>query len=179
MLNFVRTIGGTGRKLEMLLLKESTTFTVGQAVRSYVTGAVEGAAAALPVLGVLVGIVDSKGTPFRAGNIVPGTAFTNELLTVTTAGGNATYYGLVDISADTVYSAAVNGTVGTTVDSELRGAKIDIDSAGGNLSRVLESTATRTVATAANFYSHGADPLDGTRLLVSIGNSEFGTYRAA
>lgn len=175
MLNFARTIGGVGRKLEMILLKSSTSFAVGQAVRSYVAGVVEGAAAATPVLGVLVGIVDSKGTPFRGGNITAGVAFTNELSSVTTGAGNVLYYGLVDVSKDTVYSAACNGTIGTTVDSELRGAKIDIDSAGGELGRVLESTATRTVATPANFYSHGVDPIDSTRLLVSIANYEIGS----
>lgn len=172
MFNFARTIGGTGRKLEQILLKESLTFTVGQAVKSYVAGTVEHATAATPVLGILVGIVDSKGVPFKSGNIVPGTAFSNELTTVTTAGGNTTYYGLIDISMDTVYSAQVNGTVGTTVDSELRGCKIDVDSANTTYTRVLESTATRTVATTANFYCHGADSKDATRILVSIANHE-------
>lgn len=170
--NFARTIGGVGRKLELVLLKESLTFNVGQAVKSYVAGTAEHATAATPVLGVLVAIVDSKGMPFKSGSITPGTAFANELTTVTTAGGNVTYYGLIDISPDTVYSVNLNGTIGTTVDSDLRGCKIDVDSANTTYTRVLESTATRTVATTANFYGHGADSSDTSRIMVSIANWE-------
>jgi len=158
--------------MEMILLKSEVTFSVGQAVRSYVAGVVEHSVAATPVLGILVGIVDSKGNPIRPGSIVAGTAFDNTVTTVTTGAGNTTYYGLVEIGTDTIFSVAVNGTIGTTVDSELRGCKIDIDSANTEYGRVLESTATRTVATTANFYCHGVDPKDATRLLVSIANDE-------
>jgi len=36
----------------------------------------------------------------------------------------------------------------------------------------LETTATRTIGTPANFYSLGVDPLDSTRLMVTLGMSE-------
>jgi len=66
----------------------------------------------------------------------------------------------------------VSGTIGTTVDSELPGARLDINSAGNNEDELLESTATRTISTPATHYSHGVDPNDSGNLLVSVNMSE-------
>lgn len=167
-----RSIGGVGRKLEKILLGSSLAFAVGDAVETLTTGVALRAVAAKHVLGVIDSICDKNGLPFKSTNPVAGTASGTDTRSITTGAANATYYAMVDISQDTVYSAAVNGTMNTTNNSNLRGIMIDIDSAGSSFGRVLESTATRTQGVEANFYGHGVDPDDSTRILVSIALSE-------
>jgi hypothetical protein len=172
-LNYKRSIGGVGRKLEKVLLGSSLAFAVGDAVETLTTGVALRATAAAHVLGIIDSICDKDGLPFKSSNPVAGTASGTDTRSITTGASNTTYYAMVDVSRDTIYSAAVNGTLGTTNSSTLRGCMIDIDSAGGSYGRVLESTATRTKGVEANFYSHGVDPNDSTRLLVSLALSEF------
>ena len=172
-LKYKRTIGGVGRKLEKVLLGSSLEFNVGDLVETMSTGVALRGEAGKPVLGVIASICDKDGLPFKSSNPVAGTASGTDTRSKTTGAGNTTYYAMVDVSKDSVYSADVTGTVGTTVDSELRGCRIDIDSAGSLFGKVLESTATRTEGTEANFYCHGVDPDDSGNILVSIAMSEF------
>jgi hypothetical protein len=124
-------------------------------------------------LGVIQAITDEHGAPIVNEAVTAGTAAGVDTNSVDTDASNSdNYHALVDISKDTVYSAEVNGTLGTTNDSDKVGAKIDVDSSNSDQGRVLESTATRTVATTANFYSLGKDPEDDERLMVKIANSE-------
>jgi len=176
-LNFKRTVGGVGRKLELVLLANSQTVEVGDVIETYSAGKGTLGTAALPVLGVVLALVDSKGLPLPAPAVVAGTASGSDVRSQATS-TTGTYYALVDVSKDTVYSASVSGTLGTTGSSTLRGCYIDINSAGTEYGQLLETTASRTTgATGANgnFYSHGLDPDDSTRLLVSIANHEFDT----
>lgn len=170
--NFVKTIGGVGRKLELVQLANSQTVEVGDVVETYTTGKAVLQTAAHLVGGVIHALVDADGMPIATSNPVPGTASGVDTRSVATGTGGE-YYALVDFGKDSVYSAAVNGTIGTTATSNLRGCHIDIDSDPG---KVLESTATRTEGVEANFYSHGVDPKDSTRLLVSIAASEMNTW---
>ena len=78
---------------------------------------------------------------------------------------------MVDTNQNSKYSAQVNGTLGTTASSNLPGCYIDVDSDNTTYTRLLESTAVRS-GFKGNFYSHGLDPNDSTRLIVSIHNSE-------
>jgi len=172
-LKYKRTIGGVGRKLEQVLLGSSLAFAVGDAVETLSTGVALRATAGAPLLGVIASICDADGLPIKSTNPVAGTASGTDTRSVTTGAANATYYAMVDVSNNTIYSADVTGTVGTTVDSELRGCRIDIDSAGTEFGKVLETTATRTEGTEANFYCHGVDPDDSGNILVSIALSEF------
>jgi len=172
-LKYKHTIGGVGRKLEKVLLGSSLEFNVGDAVETLTTGVALRAAAAKHVLGVIASICDKDGLPFKSTNPVAGTASGTDTRTVTTGAANTTYYAMVDVSKDSIYSADVTGTVGITNDSELRGCTIDIDSAGSLFGKVLESTATRTKGVEANFYCHGVDPDDSGNILVSIALSEF------
>ena len=172
--DFKKTVGGAGRKLQLVKLANSQTVTVGDAIETYTTGLGTLATAAHFVLGIVDSFADSKGNPIKLSDPVAGTASGVDARTVATGTAGA-YYAYVDIGKDTVYSAEVNGTIGTTVDSELRGCHIDIDSANTDYGRVLETTATRTEGVEANFYSHGVDPDDSTRLLVSIAMHEFDT----
>lgn len=180
MLRFFGTIGGVGRKLMKIKLGNSQTFEIGDLVKTYSNGVADLAAVATPALGVITGFVDANGTPLPDSAVVAGTASGVTQRSVTTDATNSTnYYALVDVSKDTIYSASVSGTLGTTASSNLMGCWIGLNSAGGDYGQLLESTASRTAhsATAAmnNFYSLGLDPNDSTRLLVILANSEMAT----
>ncbi len=173
MLKFAGTIGGVGRKLVLMKLGNSQTYVVGDAVKAYTNGVVDLGAAATPLLGVIASFADSKGKPLPAPTLAAGTASGNDVRTVTTGVANAEgYYAFIDVSKDTIYSAEISGTLGTTNDSDLPGCRLDINSAGSDYDELLETTATRTIGTPANFYSLGLDPLDSERLLVTLGMSE-------
>jgi len=174
MLNFVRTIGGVGRKLDIVKLANNQTVEVGDAIETYTTGLGTLATATHFVGGIVVALVDSKGMPIQTSNPVAGTASGVDVKSVAT-GTAGTSYALVDFGRDSVYSASVSGTIGTTATSNLRGVHIDINSAGAEYGQLLESTATRTEGVEANFYSLGVDPNDSTRLLVVIAMSELQT----
>ncbi len=126
-------------------------------------------AAATPIKGIVVAIVNADGQPFVKAARTAGTADTPDTTSVT---GDGTQYVILDTNVNSKYSAQVNGTIGTTNSSGKVGARVDIDSANTDYGRVLETTATRTVGTPANFYVHGTDPQDSDRLIVSIALSE-------
>lgn len=173
MLKFSHTRGGVGRKLFKIRLGDSQTYEVGDAVKVYVTGEADLAAAAYPLFGVIAGFVDANGVPLPDATVTAGTASGTSVRSVTTDASNSDeYYALIDYSRDTIYSAEVSGTLGTTNDSDLPGCRVDINSAGAEYGQLLETTATRTVGTPANFYSFGTDPEDSTRLMVTIAMSE-------
>lgn len=162
---------GAQRNLTAVLINNSVTVAVGDCVKAYTNGYIDPGVAAAPIKGIVHAIVDKNSLPYVYGTHVAASANSGDLASVTTAADNTTtqkYWALVDTSLDSIYSVNSNGTIGTTVNSNLPGARIDVDSANTTYSRVLESTATRTVATAANFYIHGVDPADSARLLVSI-----------
>jgi hypothetical protein len=152
-----------------ILIKTSEVIAVGDAVETFTSGTGENANAAIPIKGIVHSIVDSDGLPFKKGAQTAGSTNTSDTNSVT---GDATQYIKVDTSLNSLYSAEVNGTIGTTTNSDKLGGRIDVDSANTDYGRVLETTNTRTVATTANFYNHGTDPDDSTRLLVSIASSE-------
>lgn len=173
-LEFKGTTGGIGRKLELVLLANSQTVEVGDCIQTYSAGKGTLGVAALPLLGVVQSLCDSKGMPLEVSDPVAGTASGSDVRSQATGTGG-TYYALVDVSKDSIYSASVSGTLGTTNSSTLRGCWIDINSAGTEYGQLLESTASRAVGgsgVGGNFYSWGVDPDDSTRLLVSIANSE-------
>jgi hypothetical protein len=176
-LRFKRTIGGVGRKLEKVLLANTQTVEVGDVIETYTTGLGVLGLTRLPILGVIDSICDKDGLPFKSSNPVAGTASGTDTLSKATGSGGDVY-AMVDVSKDSIFSGSVNGTINNTGTSGKRGCWINIDSAGGDYGRILESTATRehssNTATSSNFYSHGVDPSDSTRLLVSIANQEFG-----
>lgn len=178
MLKFHGIVGDQGRKMVKVLLADSQTVEVGDVIETYTTGEGVLGVAALPLLGVVVDIVNAKGVPIETSNPVAGVASGVDVISQAT-GTDGAFYANVDISKTTVYTASVSGTLGTTNSSDLRGAYIDINSAGTAYGQLLESTATRTAHSATgamgNFYSHGVDPNNSSRLLVSIANHEFDT----
>ena len=173
MFNFAHTMGGVGRKLFKIRLGDSQTYEVGDAVKIYSTGEADLGVAATPIFGIIAAFVDASGIPLPDAAIAAGTASGVTQRSVTTDASNSDeYYALIDHSLDSIYSATVSGTLGTTNDSDLPGARIDVDSANTEYGQLLETTATRTIGTPANFYSYGVDPNDSTRLMVRIALSE-------
>ena len=173
--NYVGSLNGAQRNLVHVLLYNSETYEVGDCVKSYVQGYAQLPAAATPFLGIIHAIVDKNQQPIVQGTNTAGSTNSPATTSVTTGAANTTnetYWALVDTSCNSLYSAEVSGTLGTTSSSNLRGCRVDMNSAGTEYGQLLETTATRTVGTPANFYSHGLDPNDSTRLIVSIALSE-------
>ena len=169
--------GGKGRNLEHYLLDDSKTITVGQAVTQYeFTDDVIGhPTAAQPIFGIVEGITDKYSVGYPELTVTAGTASSTNLSSIATGSDNTTtkkYWALVDTSEDSIYSVTVSGTLGTTGNSNKRGARLDVDSANTTYTQLLETTATRTIGTPANFYSFGVDPRNTARLLVCIAMSE-------
>lgn len=174
--------GSTGGNRSHLIFKklaDSLTFVVGGVVKGYDQDENEVAhgVAAQPILGVLNDISDSNGNPIVDSTITAGTAKSSKLSSIAT-GTSDTYYGYIEASRFVKFSALISGTLGTTNQSDFAGARIDVDSSNTTYTQLLETTATRTIGTPANFYSHGIDPggasqaLASANLLVSMAMSE-------
>lgn len=173
--NYVGSRNGATRNLVKTIIADSATVAVGEVVTCYADGAATNGAAAAPIYGIIHGFVKGNGRPGVHADVVAGTALSSDTSSVTASASNEadkTDYALVDTSRGSLYSAEVNGTLSTTVASDTPNCRIDVDSNGSDYGRVLETTATRTVGTPANFYSWGKDPDDSTRLIVSIALSE-------
>ena len=169
-LNYVGSRNGAQRNLtDPIVIKTDDVVAVGDVIKTYVAGLAENPVAAGPIKGIVAAITDSQGLPILQGANTAGSTNSPDTVSVT---GDGSQYAIIDTDRASLYSAEVNGTVGTTNDSELVGGKIDVDSANTDYGRVLETTATRTIGTPANFYIHKADPNDSTRLIVSIALSE-------
>jgi len=152
-----------GRELMTFLLKDSTAFTIGETVK-FVSGALEvwaGGAGA----GVIVAIEKADGTP------VTDNGSGGDFTTVYTTPASNTVKAVIDVSTTSVYSAVMDGTPGSTNNSDDAGISIDALATGLG---VDESTA-QTAGTAAAFFSYGVDP-DGqaatNSYLVSINESQ-------
>lgn len=159
---YVRTGNGvTHPSTVPVLIKNSATIQIGDMVRSYVAGVAEVSIAAKPILGVVVGVVDSMGLPVDPDS---GT-----LDTYTVASDNQTVglkKAIVMTSKDAIFSGDVDGTIGTTNTSNLRGCTFDLTDENS----IAETSALRN--STGQLYGHGTDPEDSTRLLVSIMESE-------
>lgn len=162
--------------LSYRIMYDSTTFAVGELVESLSSGYAKHATAATASLGVIVGFADSSNAPLVPPDVTKSTtAYAGSVTSVTTDSDNTTVamkQAIVCSDPGVVWSAQVNGTINTTASSALPSVGIDVDSAGSNWGRVLETTATRTAATKTNFMALGRDPNDSTRLLVQLNCSE-------
>jgi len=168
--NYVGSRNGAQRNLtEPIVITTSDVVAVGSVVETYSAGTAGYGAAAQPIKGIVHAIVDADGLPITNSTHTAGTAHSADNASVT---GDGTQYVIIDTSESSLYSATVSGTIGTTVSSDSGFCKIDVDSSNTNYNQLLETTATRTIGTPANFYSHGVDPQDSTRLIVSIAMSE-------
>lgn len=158
-----------------LIMDNSITIAVGEAVKlNTTTGFVTNATAGAPLLGIVCGFKNSYGGDLPPTAYAAGTATSSDVTSVTTTSTNTTvlkYMAIVDASKIKKWSAQVNGTVGTTSASGVIGCGLDVDSAGSNYGRILETTGTRTAGTVTNFMGLGTDPNDSTRIIVKIASS--------
>ena len=151
-----------GRILREFTLADSTTFTVGDALRLS-SGKLALVGAGNAVAGILVSIKKADGSP-----VTDNGAGGDYVDTYTTPSSN-TVVGVVDISKESIYSVTADATLGTTTGSNLPGYNMDVVAASDQLD---ESTA---VTTSAQFFSHGVDndPLAASNsVLVSIQESQ-------
>ncbi len=176
-LDFRKSKQGGTRVLQHYLLDDSKTMSVGMVVLNYsqTDDVITYGVAAQPILGVITAICDKYGNGIPVTTVTAGTAASTTITSIATGATNTTsktYWAFVDTSEDSIYSAQVSGTLGTTVNSNKKGVRLDVDSSNTTYTQLLETTATRTIGTPANFYSYGLDPRDSTRLLVSMAMSE-------
>ena len=163
------------------IIANSITVAVGEAVKLDSTGYVTNATADDAMLGIVVGFSQNDGMPLQPTAYAAGTATSSDVQSVAAASDNQTVAkkrALVQVDPAMIYSATVSGTLGTTADSPTAtdgaiGGWVNVDSAGSNYARVLESTFSRTDGQDQNFFCWGVDPADTTRYLVSIANPLF------
>lgn len=169
---------GTGVDHSFLItpiITNSAVISVGDAVKLDTSGFCTNATAGAPILGICVGFMNSSNAPIAPTQYSAGVATSTDVTKVTAASNNQTVsqqVALVETSKFKVWSAQVNGTVGTTAASGRLGAGIDVDSADTNYDRLLESTATRTQTTVTNFVTMGTDPNDSTRILCRLASQQ-------
>lgn len=159
-----------------VIIANSITIALGEAVKLDSSGFATNQTAAVPVLGIVVGFTSVSGSPLQPTAYAAGTATGTDVTSVVAASTNQTvnmYKVLVETSKSKQWSAQVNGTVGTTGSSGNIGAGLDVDSANTHYDRVLETTSTRTMSTLTNFTGLGTDPNDSTRIIVRIASSVF------
>lgn len=164
-----RNNSGSRNLTKPIVITGSQTVAVGDFVETHTVGTADNPTAAQPGKGFVHAITNANGLPLVKSTHTAGTAHTPDTTSVT---GDGTQYVIIDTAETSLYSTEVNGTVGTTTNSDLVGGRIDVDSANTDYGRVLETTNTRTIGTPANFYNHGTDPEDSTRLIVSLAMSE-------
>ena len=144
------------------IINNSEVVQIGDAVSLDSNGNIILHTAGVPVLGILAAV-------FKNGLQVDPDSGTTDTWTVTATNETVNQmYAIVDVSTDSVYSAAVTGTIGTTATSGNAGAYIDATDEND----LSETSATRTRATSGTFVTLGTDPNNSARLLVSINESQ-------
>lgn len=151
-----------GRTIVSYTIADSQVISVGEAVKlssgKLVTWGAGGAG-----LGIVTAILNSDGSPVTtdgAGGDFHGTY---------TAGTSNTVVAEVDASIRSIYSVAMDDTLGTTTGSNLAGYNADLTAGSQTLD---EST---TLSTTASFYIWGVDPdtsAPSNSVLVSIQESQ-------
>lgn len=153
MLKAQNTLKNSDSKVsKSFVIKNSVSLGLGEAVQIS-AGFLQRAGTTLGILGVVVAIVDERGLPVTLTNGVYTSTATNQTVEKIKA--------VVDMSTEDVYSAALSAAPGTTIGSNLLGAKF-------NLMADAKTMNESTVATGTQFISLGLDPKDSSRVLVKI-----------
>jgi|TARA_Y100001951_G_scaffold98992_1_gene100426 hypothetical protein len=163
-------LANTGPILSNVIIDQSDTITLGDVVKVR-NGNLEVATAGDAVFGVVHDIVDKNGDSVFGSLAVLGSATISGGNTVAVASDNETVdliAAKVDCSQYSLYSAKQDGTMGTTTASDKIGGWADLT----DETQIDESTHTRTITTGGTFTTWGEDPVDTTRILVSINESE-------
>jgi len=148
------------------ILANSITTVVNDSVK-FASGFVALGTAGALVLGHVVSIGTNKGvglnTTGAAGAEIG--SFVNSYLTASDNQTVGKVRAEIDISKFTLYSAEVDAAIGTTTGSDLAGYRMDLV----DEDTLDESTA---VTTTAQYGTWGVDPLDSSRALVNIYESQ-------
>lgn len=169
----IKPKGTTGGNRGHLILKkfaDSLTVAVGEVVLGYTqdeNNVTNVTTAAQPILGVIMDICDSSGNPIVTSSMTAGTAKSAYVTSVADTGTADAYYCHVEASRFVKFSCEVQGTLGTTNQSDFPGARLDTNSAGADYDELLETSATRTIGTPAQWYSHGIDRSGPSQALAS------------
>lgn len=151
-----------GPILRKEIITNSITTTVSDSVK-IASGFVALGTAGKSVFGHVMGITTDKGVGLNTTG-VSGSEIGSFLGTFLTASDNQTVAMVraeVDISQNTMYSAEVDATIGTTTGSDLLGYKMDLI----DEDTLDENTA---VTTTAQYNNWGTDPADSTKAVVNI-----------
>ena len=166
-------IGGAQAELELVLLADSASFSVGEAIEAYSTGYGKNPVKAKPALGIIVGFVNQYGAPLQPTAYSAGSATSTDVQSVTTTSSNVSgqlIWALVNTSVTQKYSVTVNGTVNTTTNSGRGHLWVSVDSDNTSYGRVLESLCSRTAV--KEWYVVSTDSSDTTRFVVQLAGSE-------
>ncbi len=148
------------------ILTNSITTTVSDSVK-FASGFVALGTAGAAVLGHVMQIGTDLGVGLSTTGVA-GAELGSYVGTFLTASDNQTVAKVraeIDISQQTMYTAEVDATIGTTTGSDLAGFRIDL---------VDEDTLDENTAatTAAQYQTWGLDPEDSTRAIVNIFESQ-------
>ena len=150
-------------KTEVLLsgiIANSQTIAVGDAVQLS-SGFVIPATGTGSIYGIVTEIVTGDGTPVITDGTVGAElgTYRSEFTVAADNQTNAQVAVKLNVSKEIVYSAPLDATSGTTVGSDLKGTRFDL---------VNENTIDESDVTGTQFFSHGVDPEDSSRVLVNI-----------
>lgn len=156
-----------GRILRDFLLADSTAFSEGDDVKfDGVTGTLILGGAGGATAGIITGFRKANGDPVTDDGA--SGRFTGDYTTPASNTVTAT----IDISKESIYSVALDDTLGTTSGSNKAGVNIDQVAASDQ----LDESSVQAAGTTAQFVSHGVDndPKAITNaVLVSIQESQF------
>ncbi len=148
------------------IIANSITVVVMDSVR-FASGFVALGTTGSAVLGHVVSIGTDKGVGLNT-NGTSGSQIGSYVNSFLTPSNNQTVGKVraeIDISKNTLYAAELDAAIGTTSGSNLAGFRMDI----ANEETLDESTAT---VNTAQYNTWGVDPIDNTRALVNILESQ-------
>jgi len=156
----------SGRVLRDELLADSTTFTVGDAVKwDGTTGTLILWGAGGAGAGIIKQFVKANGAPVTDdGN---GSDYVDTYLTP----ASNTVRAIIDVSKTSLYSVAADAALGTTTGSDQPGVNLDLVAASDQ----LDESTVQAAGTTASFFSFAADPdpsAPANSLLVKIQESQ-------
>lgn len=162
------------------IIDDSQTITIGDAVRAYTTGFAYLAGAGNPILGIVVGLEDSKGLDLENSRAnLTNAAYTASTKTVVCAADNTTVdqvHAIVDIDPFSVYSNQPDGTINTTSSSGksgFLGSYVDLIAASDQVDETNNGAAYNTKA---QMFCWGLDPENTARGLYSIAEHQIWGY---
>ena len=162
--------GGHNRTLIKVFLGSQSTFRVGDVVTlpAAVTEDVFQATAGIRVMGVIAAVITDGGVSPSSDGC--SGAFVNKYYTPATNYSTTKISALIDIDPNSLYSADLDDTIGTTTGSNKKFYMFDVVGAttGTTASKLDENTAS---ATSGQFFSFGLDTDDTNRVIVKIKES--------